>query len=114
MPADTNGTPEALDERNPCSLMSQSHGEGSQTLEKGPGPQRWGRRHGEAFKFNSTLLESVTYTWTIPRSMYTSVCETTRGDLPRSLQNANSGTVARKRFAKCTKVGRTLCSVARS
>ena len=45
----TNGTPEALDERNPYSATSRSHWEGSRTLERGPGPQKWGRRHGEAF-----------------------------------------------------------------
>ena len=36
---DTNGTPEALDERNPYSWTRRSHWEGSRTLEKGPGPQ---------------------------------------------------------------------------
>ena len=51
----TNGTPEALDERNPYSATSRSHWEGSRTLERGPGPQKWGRRHGEAFKFESAL-----------------------------------------------------------
>ena len=39
MDFDTNGTPEALDERNPYSATSQSHWEGSQTLKKGPNPK---------------------------------------------------------------------------
>ena len=36
---DTNGTPEALDERNPYSLTRRSHWEGSRTLEKAPDPK---------------------------------------------------------------------------
>ena len=47
---DTEGTPEALDERNPYSLTRRSHLEVSWALERGPRPQKWGRRHGEAFK----------------------------------------------------------------
>ena len=42
----TNGTPEALDERNPYSATSRSHWEGSRTLERGPGPQKWRRSGG--------------------------------------------------------------------
>ena len=54
---DKNGTPEALDERNPYSATSRSHWEGSWALERGPGPQKLltgtqklGRWHGEAFQ----------------------------------------------------------------
>ena len=53
----TNGTPEALDERNQYSRTSRSHWEGSQTLQKAPnpkncspGPKNWVRWHGEASK----------------------------------------------------------------
>ena len=46
---DKNGTPEGLDERNPYRATSRIHGEGSLTLERGPGPQKWSRGHGEAF-----------------------------------------------------------------
>ena len=36
---DTNGTPEALNERNPYSWTRRSHWEGSRTLEKAPNPK---------------------------------------------------------------------------
>ena len=55
---DTNGTPEALDERNPYSATSRSHWEGSRALERGPGPQKWSRWQGEAFKYEATIRSS--------------------------------------------------------
>ena len=56
-----NGAPEALDERNPYSLMSRSHWEGSRALERRPGPQKWGRRHREAFKYLDDLVETTLF-----------------------------------------------------
>ena len=51
-----NGTPEALDEPNPYSLTSRNHWEGSRALERGAGPQKWGRRHGEAFLIERSIF----------------------------------------------------------